>query len=450
MQSNIHEACGVFGFYNNDTYHGADLAYYSLFALQHRGQESCGIVAIDKDKLNYHIDMGRIADVFTTDIISKLKGKITIGHVRYSTTGDSTFKNVQPLIIDHLVMAHNGNIINASIIKAKLLKKGITFNTTTDSEVIIQLLKYYLKRNNLIDSIKKMMKELKGSYSLTIAMDNKLIGIRDPWGIRPLCLGKLNNSYLLVSETCALDVINAHFIRDIDPGEIVIIDNKLKSIKTKTDKAHLCIFEYIYFARPDSYIEQNSVYEMRKRLGKQLAIEHPVAADLVIGVPDSGTTAAIGYAGQANIPYGEGLLKNRYIGRTFIDPKQSQRDIGVKIKLNVLKNNVKGKRIIMVDDSIVRGTTMKRIVKLIRDGGAKEVHVRVSSPCFKWPCYFGTDIPSKEQLIANNYNIAAIAKILDVDSIGYLSIEGLKKASLNPNCNFCMGCFTGKYPIKLK
>jgi len=452
----LNEECGVFGVYDNDGYDCARLTYYGLYALQHRGQESCGIAVNDDGTIIYHKDMGLIPEVFNDVILEHLKGQIAVGHVRYSTTGRSQRENAQPLVTKYvkgtLTVAHNGNLVNASKIRSELERAGAIFQTTNDSEVIAYLIaRERVKCSSVEEAIKNIMSELKGSYALVVMSPRKLIGVRDPWGIRPLSIGKLNNSYILASETCAFDAINAEFIRDVEPGEIVVIDKDgMRSIKDNcSGTSNICIFEYIYFARPDSVIEGASVYEARKEAGRLLAKEHPVDADLVIGVPDSGLSAAIGYAEASGIPYGEGLIKNRYIGRTFIQPTQSQREIGVKIKLSVLKSSVAGKRIVMIDDSIVRGTTSRRIVHMLKDAGAKEVHLRVSSPPFKWPCYFGTDIPSKKQLVACSHTVEEIRDLIGADSLGYLSIESLSKIAVGAKCGFCDGCFTGKYPMNV-
>jgi len=452
----LNEECGVFGVYDNDGFDCARLTYYGLYALQHRGQESCGIAVNDDGTIVYHKDIGLVPEVFNDVILDHLKGQIAVGHVRYSTTGCNLRENAQPLVTKYvkgtLTVAHNGNLVNASKIRSELEKAGAIFQTTNDSEVIAYLIaRERVKCSSVEEAVTSVMGSIQGSYSLVIMSPRKLIGVRDPWGIRPLSIGKLNNSYILASETCAFDAVNAEFIRDVEPGEVVVIDKDgLRSIKDNCPgTSNMCIFEFIYFARPDSIIEGASVYEARKEAGRLLAKEHPVEADLVIGVPDSGLSAAIGYAEESGIPYGEGLIKNRYIGRTFIQPTQSQREIGVKIKLNALKSSIEGKRIVMIDDSIVRGTTSRRIVSMLKDAGAKEVHLRVSSPPFKWPCYFGTDIPSRKQLVACNNTIDEIRDMIGADSLGYLSLESLSKMAVGAKCGFCDGCFTDKYPMKV-
>ncbi|MCG8502001.1 MAG: amidophosphoribosyltransferase [Firmicutes bacterium] len=452
----LHEECGVFGIYDKDGYDCARLAYVGLYALQHRGQESCGIAVNDDGTIIHHKDMGLVPEVFNDVVLNHLKGQIAVGHVRYSTMGASLRENAQPLVTKYvkgtLTVAHNGNLVNAKGIREELEKCGAIFQTTIDSEVIAYLIaRERVKCSSVEEAINRVMKQIKGSYALIVMSPRKLIGARDPWGIRPLCIGKLGNSYVLASETCALDSINAEFVRDVEPGEIVIIDgNGLSSIKDNCFAcSNMCIFEFIYFARPDSVLEGAGVYRARKEMGKMLAKEHPVEADLVIGVPDSGLSAALGYAEESGIPYGEGLIKNRYIGRTFIQPDQSQRENGVKIKLNALKSNVKGKRIIMVDDSIVRGTTSGRIVQMLKDAGAVEVHMRVSSPPVTHPCYFGIDMPTGEQLVAFNRSVETIRELVAADSLGYLSTEGLLKAPIGARCGFCTACFTGDYPMEI-
>ena len=454
MDEHLKEECGVFGIFNNDGNDSGEITYYGLFALQHRGQESCGIAVTDDTVVKQYKDMGLVPDVFDKEILDKLTGKIAVGHVRYSTAGGSMRQNAQPLVSRYLkgalTISHNGNLVNAYELREKFEKEGVIFQTTIDSEVIACVIaRERVKNPSVEDAVSKMMDIVEGAYSLLVMSPKKLIGCRDPHGFRPLVLGKLDNSYILASETCALEAVGADFIRDVDPGEIVVIDeNGVRSIRTHCNKvpSTMCIFEYIYFARSDSTIEGVSVYESRKAAGRQLAIEHPVEGDLVIGVPDSGIDAAIGYAEQSGIPYGLGLVKNRYIGRTFISPTQAKREDGVKVKLNALRKSVEGKRIIMIDDSIVRGTTVARLVKILRNAGAKEVHMRVSSPPFLWPCYYGTDVPSKDKLIACQYPLDKIAEVVGVDSLGYLGTENLHNIAKGAKCGFCDACFTGVYP----
>ena len=457
----IKEACGVFGVYDTKGNNVSKTIYYGLLSLQHRGQESCGIAVSDtlKDEKNIicYKDMGLVSQVFDNEKINKLKGNLGVGHVRYSTTGDSIKENAQPLALNYikgtLALAHNGNLINTSELKHKLEKNGAIFHTTIDSEVIA----YYIAKErvrscSIEEAVEKTMKIIKGAYSLIIVSPKKLIGVRDPHGFKPLCLGKKGSAYILSSETCALDAIGATFIRDIEPGEIITItSDKVSSIKHNCLTNHRqgrCIFEYIYFAREDSYIDGVSVYNSRVKSGEFLAEDYPVPADLVIGVPNSGNTAAKGYARKANIPFAEAFVKNSYIGRTFIKPDQNERNIAVKLKLNVLREVVKGKRIVLIDDSIVRGTTSKEIVSLLKDAGAKEVHIRISSPSFIWPCYFGIDVPRREELIAFNHDKNEVCKLLGADSLEYLKIERLKE--IVNNLGICKGCFTGKYPVHIK
>jgi amidophosphoribosyltransferase len=452
----LKEECGVFGIYNNDHHDVARLTYYGLYALQHRGQESAGIAVNDNGTILYHKDMGLVPEVFNDVHLNHLKGRLAIGHVRYSTTGASYRENAQPIVIKYkngqMALAHNGNLVNASELREQLEENGAIFQTTNDSEVIASLIsRYRIASDTIEETLPKMMKDVKGSYALIILTPKRIIGIRDPLGIRPLCIGLLENSYVLASETCALDAIGAEFVRDVNPGEIVLIgEDGLNSIQTEvTDKSRLCIFEFVYFARPDSFIDGASVHQSRIEAGRQLAIEHPVEADLVIGAPDSGLTAAMGFSMQSGIQYGQGLLKNRYVGRTFIQPDQGQREIGVRIKFNAMKDAVAGKRVVMIDDSIVRGTTTKRIVQMLKDAGATEVHMRVSSPPMKYPCYFGVDIPSRKQLVAASNSIEEIKEMIGADSLGYLSLDGLLKTPVGANCSFCNACFNAEYPMKV-
>lgn len=457
IDENLKEECGVFGIYNNGCSEDTGrIIYFGLYALQHRGQESCGIAVTDDTTIKQYKDMGLVNEVFSDDVVSKLTGQIGVGHVRYSTTGGSMRVNAQPLVSRYakgaLTISHNGNLVNAAQLREEFENRGMIFQTTIDSEVIAYVIaQERVKNSSIEEAVSNMMDIVKGSYSLLVMSPKKLIGCRDPLGIRPLVIGKLDDSYVLASETCALDGIGAEFIRDVDPGEIVVIDqNGLRSIRKHCGKkSALCIFEMIYFARSDSIVEGASIYEARKEAGRILAKEHPVDGDLVIGVPDSGLDAAIGYAEESGIPYGFGLIKNRYIGRTFISPTQSAREIGVKIKLNALRKSVEGKRIIMIDDSIVRGTTVARLVKTLRNAGAKEVHMRVSAPPFMWPCYYGTDVPSKDKLIACQYPIDKIAEVVGLDSLGYLSVEGAHKMAKDARCQFCDACFTGNYPTEI-
>lgn len=455
----LHEECGVFGMYDLDGHEVASEIYYGLFALQHRGQESCGIAVTDtegpKGKVDAYKGMGLCNEVFTPEILEKLHGNIGVGHVRYSTAGGSTRENAQPLVMNYvkgtLALAHNGNLVNAPELRRELEYSGAIFQTTIDSEVIAyHIARERVRTSNVESAVANAMKKLKGAYALVIASPRKLIGARDPYGFKPLCIGKKDNAYVLASESCALATIDAEFVRDVEPGEIVAITKDgIKSDKSmcfaEPVKQARCVFEYIYFARPDSVFDGVSVYHSRIHAGRCLAQDSPVEADLVVGVPESGNAAALGYSMESGIPYGTAFVKNAYVGRTFIKPKQSSRVSAVKVKLNVLKEAVNGKRVIMIDDSIVRGTTSHLIVKMLRDAGAKEVHVRVSAPPFLHPCYFGTDIPSEEQLIAYNRTIEDICKVIGADSLDYLRISRLQE--LSEGLPICTACFSGDYPI---
>ena len=453
----LHEECGVFGVYDLDGGDVASTIYYGLFALQHRGQESCGIAVSDtkgpKGKVLSSKGMGLVNEVFDSEKLEKLKGNIGVGHVRYSTAGASNGQNVQPLVLNYvkgiLMLAHNGNLVNAPELRKELEYTGAIFQTTIDSEVIAyHIARERLKTGTVEEAVKNAMKKLKGAYSLVISSPRKLIGARDPFGFRPLVIGKRDNSYLLASETCALDAVGATFVRDVKPGEIVMLDkNGITSDESLcTVKPARCIFEYIYFARPDSVFDGVSVYHSRIQAGRFLAMDSPVDADLVVGVPESGNAAALGYAMESGIPYGTAFVKNSYVGRTFIKPKQSSRESAVRIKLNVLKEAVAGKRVIMIDDSIVRGTTSALIVGMLRDAGAKEVHVRISAPPFLHPCYFGTDIPSEDQLIAHNRTVEEIRELLGADSLSYLALDRLYEMAGGKA--ICTACFSGDYPIE--
>ncbi|PWJ77992.1 UNVERIFIED_CONTAM: amidophosphoribosyltransferase [Murimonas intestini] len=468
MKNNLHaqmevsdklkEECGVFGIYDFDGNDVASTIYYGLFALQHRGQESCGIAVSDtkgpKGVVQSYKGMGLVNEVFTEDTFDNMKGDIGVGHVRYSTAGASSRENAQPLVLNYikgtLALAHNGNLINAVRLREELAYDGAIFQTTIDSEVIAyHIARARVKTATVEEAVLHAMKKVEGAYSLVVMSPRKLIGARDPYGFKPLCIGKRDNAYIITSETCALDTIGAEFVRDVLPGEIVTITKD--GIKSDTsmclpaEKEARCIFEYIYFARPDSRIDGRSVYHSRILAGRYLAMDSPVEADLVVGVPESGNAAALGYSLESGIPYGTAFVKNGYVGRTFIKPKQSSRESSVRVKLNVLKEAVEGKRIIMIDDSIVRGTTSDRIVSMLKEAGAKEVHMRVSSPPFLWPCYFGTDVPAREQLIAYNRTIEEIREMIGADSLGYLKTERLEQ--LTGGLPICKGCFTGNYPL---
>lgn len=456
----LREECGVFGMYDLN---GADVAstiYYGLFALQHRGQESCGIAVSDtmgpKGKVHSLKGMGLVNEVFLPGSLDDLHGDIGVGHVRYSTAGASTRENAQPLVLNYikgtLGLAHNGNLINTQELRDELVYGGAIFQTTIDSEVIA----YHIARErvhtkNVEEAVNRAARKIKGAYSLIIMSPRKLIGARDPYGFKPLCIGKRDQAYVLASETCALETVGAQFVRDVLPGEIVTITKDGIQSDTslcipKEERAR-CIFEYIYFARPDSHIDGVSVYESRIKAGRFLAMDSPVEADLVVGVPESGNAAALGYSLGSGIPYGTAFVKNAYVGRTFIKPKQSSRESSVRVKLNVLKEEVSGKRVVMIDDSIVRGTTSDRIVSMLKEAGAKEVHMRVSSPPFLWPCYFGTDVPGREQLIAYNRTVEQICDIIGADSLAYLKEERLEEL-VDQKLTICKGCFNGKYPME--
>lgn len=452
--SSLHEECGVFGIFETSRTNVASSAYYALYALQHRGQESCGIVVNDDGVFHSYKDLGLVNEVFSHDVLKNIDGgNMAVGHVRYGTTETLSRENAQPLVVNHfkgsLALANNGVLSNAYELHKELSEKGSVFHTTSDAEIISYVVaEERLTAGSIEKAVCAAMNRLKGAYCLVLMSSTKLIAARDPKGIRPLCIGKTNGGYVFASESSALDAVGAEFIRDVEPGEVVVAsENGLESIKDhcNNDPKALCIFEFIYFARPDSVIDGTSVHTARKRAGAFLALENPVQADVVIGVPDSGIDAAIGYANQSGIPYGLGFIKNKYIGRTFIAPEQSQRENAVRIKLNPIASTVKGKRVVMIDDSIVRGTTCARIIKLLREAGAKEVHVRVTAPPFINPCYFGTDIDSKENLIANRHTKEEIAEIIGADSLGFLSLENTKRLCDNTNFGFCTGCFDGNY-----
>ena len=455
--SSLREECGVFGVYSGETSDVASTAYYGLFALQHRGQESCGIVVNDDGVFSGFKDKGLVNDVFTTEIISSLgEGNIAVGHVRYGTTGSNDRSNAQPIVVNHIkgkmALAHNGNLINSGELRRELELQGSIFHTTSDTEVISYIItKERLSAPSIEQAVNSAMNRIKGAYSLVVMSPSKLIAVRDENGFRPLCYGKTaDGRYIVASESCALDAVGAEFVRDIKPGEIVVFEKcGVWSIEDHCKKSpcSLCVFEYIYFARPDSVIDGCPVHTARQRAGAFLALEHPVQADVVIGVPDSGLDAALGYAKQSGIPYEIGFIKNKYIVRTFIAPGQKSREDKVKIKLNPIAEVAKGKRIVMIDDSIVRGTTSARIVKLLREAGAKEIHMRVSAPPFMNPCYYGTDIDSRENLIACKHSVEEIAKIIGVDSLGYLSVDSVKQIAKGVcGTGYCTACFDGNYP----
>lgn len=454
----LHEECGVIGVYDLDGNDVVSTIYYGLFALQHRGQESCGIAVSDtkgpKGKVKSCKGMGLVSEVCTEEQLERLSGNLGVGHVRYSTAGESSIHNTQPLVLNYvkgtLSLAHNGNLVNTPELRKELEKTGAIFQTTIDSEVIA----YHIARERLNsatveEAVVKAMKKLAGAYSLVIASPRKLIGARDPFGFHPLVIGKRNNAYILASETAALNAVDAEFIRDVRPGEVVMInEDGIHSDTSQCDrKIAKCVFEYIYFSRPDTRFDGISVYNSRIMAGRILAQTHPAEADVIVGVPDSGNAAALGYALESGIPFGMAFVKNSYVGRTFIKPKQSVRASSVRIKLNVLPEVVRGKRVVMIDDSIVRGTTCAKIVRMLKNAGATEVHVRISSPPFLYPCYFGTDVPTGDQLIAHNNTIEQIREMIGANSLGYLAVERLSDM-LDGDTGFCDACFTGKYPIE--
>jgi amidophosphoribosyltransferase len=449
MFDKFHEECGVFGVYGHPD--ASNLTYLGLYALQHRGQESAGIVSTDGKKLRCQKEMGLVADIFTEERIKKLPGHAAIGHNRYSTTGDSISINIQPILVNFalggLAVAHNGNLVNAGILKAELEAYGSIFQSTMDSEVVIHLIaqsRLATLRERIVDALQ----HLQGSYSLLLLSEDELVGVRDPHGFRPLVLGQLGGAYVLASETCALDLIEATYIREIEPGEMVTINGAgiTSSFPFKQAEPSHCIFEFIYFARPDSLVFGQNVYAIRKEFGRQLARETGVAADVVIPVPDSGVPAALGFAEESGIPFDLGLIRNHYVGRTFIEPRQSIRHFGVKIKLNPVRDVLRGKRVVVVDDSIVRGTTSKKIIKMIRNAGASEIHMRISSPPTTHPCYYGIDTPTRQELIASSHSVEEIRKYITADTLGYIALDGVKKV-VNRPMNYCVACFCGDYPV---
>ena len=454
----IHEECGVFGIFNREaeSVDTARCVYYALYALQHRGQEACGIAVNDGNLISLYKDLGLVHEVFDEKILSGMKGSIAIGHTRYSTTGGNNRRNIQPLGVDYikgsLVIAHNGNVSNAALLRQELEQQGAVFQCTSDTEVIAFLIaKERLTANSVEEAVARVAPRLEGSFSLLVMSPKKLIALRDPKGMRPLCMGHLGKSPVFASESCALDSIGASFDRDVRPGELIVVDESGErvmesGINPDASKCALCVFEHIYFARPDSVIDGQSVYQARLEAGRILARSHPVQADLVIGVPDSGLAAAIGFAQESGIPYGEGLVKNRYIGRTFIQPTQNGRESAVSIKLSALRRSVEGKRVVMIDDSIVRGTTMRQIVDLLKKAGATEVHVRISAPEFLWPCYYGTDIDDRSQLASVKFTHEELTERIGADSLGFLPLAQVKEIAKDSKLNFCTACFSGDYP----
>ena len=457
----LHEECGVFGIYDKAGTEDVAVAVYSaLYALQHRGQESCGMAVNEDGVITGHRDLGLVNEVFTPQVMETMRkpeARMATGHVRYATAGSRVRANAQPMIVRHgrgtMALCHNGNLTNAVQLRNALENDGAIFHGSSDTEVICYLLtRNRLKHKSIEQAVSATMEQLEGAYSLIIMSSTKLIAVRDPRGYRPLCIGTLpGGGYAFASESCALDAVGAALLRDVEPGEIVVADaNGLRSIKDHCSRkpSQMCVFEYIYFARPDSTIEGCSVHEARMQAGRFLAQEHPVDADVVIGVPDSGLDAALGYAEASGIPYGIGFIKNKYIGRTFIQGNQKQRENSVRIKLNVIASTVRDKRVVLIDDSIVRGTTSARIIKLLRDAGAKEVHFRVSAPPFKYPCYFGTDIPDQKLLVATGRTVDQINEIIGADTLGYLSTEHVVQLAPGAGCGFCAACFTGQYAVK--
>jgi len=449
----VRDQCGVFGVFGNRR--AAELTYLGLYALQHRGHESAGIVTSDNGRFRLHKGMGQVSEVFADhQNLAKLSGRIAIGHDRYSTTGASSLLNIQPFIItnrrSNLAIVHNGNLTNSVHLKTALDSKGSIFQTTSDTEIILHLVATSKKRSRL-ERICDALRRIRGAYSLLFLTEDSIIAARDPQGFRPLALGKLRKTYLVASETCAFDIVGARYIRDIEPGEVLeISDRGLHSKKLDCHGPHaFCIFEYIYFARPDSRIFGENADKVRRRLGRLLAREHPVEADVVIGIPDSANTATLGFAEESGIKFEIGLIRNHYVGRTFIDPQQSIRDLDVKLKFNPVKGVLKGRRVVVVDDSIVRGTTARKLVKMIREAGAKEIHFRVSCPPIISPCFFGVDMPTRKELIGSSRTVKQIEEYLGVDSLRYLSLEGMLAMPSLPKTTFCHGCFSGKYPIKV-
>ena len=443
--------CSVIGLYNVPE--AAKYAYFGLFSLQHRGQEAAGIASSDKERIHITKGRGLVTQVFDEDKLSKLTGNSAVGHTRYSTAGEDSVLDAQPIFarydLGQIAVVHNGNLTNAKEVRKKLIKEGAIFQTFMDTENLIHLIARSQKEH-LYDRIIEALQQIEGAYSLIILSRKKMFAVRDPHGFRPLSLGKLGDGWVVASETCAFDLIGAEFIRDIRPGEMVVFeDNEIRSIQVFEPTPHKCVFEYIYFARPDSNIFGKSVYELRKAMGRELAKEYPVDADMVVPVPDSGVAAAIGYAKQSGIPFELGIIRNHYVGRTFIEPTQAIRDLKVKMKLNPIKNVIKGKRLVVIDDSIVRGTTSKKIVNILKEFGAKEVHMRISAPPTTGPCYYGVDTPTKEELISSRYSVEETRKYIGADTLAYLSIDGLLR-SVGNDLSYCMACFDGNYPVPLK
>ena len=453
----VHEECGVFGVYRRDAEQDVVAStYYGLYALQHRGQESCGMAVNDDGVIYKRRELGLVNEVFTKDVLDAMpRGQMCIGHCRYATTGKPLRANAQPFVIRHvkgpMALAHNGNLTNSAELRREFELAGGIFHSTSDTEVIAYTItRQRLTSHSIEEAVEKSMAQLKGAYSLVVMSPRKLIAARDPQGFRPLCIGKLGGSDVIASESCAIAAAGGEFVRDVEPGEIVVFDeNGMRSIRTHCgQKSSLCVFEFVYIARPDSVVDGASVHRARRRAGALLALEHPIQADVVIGVPDSGLDAALGYSQQSGIPYGIGFLKNKYIGRTFIQPNQKLRENTVRIKLNPIADTVRGKRVVLVDDSIVRGTTSRQIVQLLREAGATQVHLLSSAPEFLYPCYFGVDVDSRDHLIAANHSLEEMRRMLGVDSLGFLSVPSVEKIAEGCSLGFCTGCFTGKYPAE--
>jgi len=442
--------CGIFGIYDHNE--ASNLTYLGLYALQHRGQESAGIVSSDGKKLHPYRQMGLVSEVFTRDVLKKLPGRNAIGHVRYSTAGSSEVRNAQPFVVDYakggIAIAHNGNLVNASLIRGELESMGSIFQCNMDTEVIVHLIARS-KAKTFVERVIQAVRQVEGAYSLLFLTEKEMVAVRDPFGFRPMVLGDLKGAPVIASETCALDLINASFVREVEPGEVLLIDSEgLQSIKPfPRTRCAQCIFEFIYFARPDSTLFNRNVYQVRKELGIQLAKESPVDVEMVVPIPDSGFPATIGYASESGIPLEMGLIRNHYVGRTFIEPEQSIRHFGVKIKLNASRNLLNGRKIVTVDDSIVRATTSRKINKMLRHAGAKEIHCRISSPPITHPCFFGIDTPVRSELIASSHKVKEIQKYITANSLAYLSLEGLKKCVQTEADDFCYACFTGDYPL---
>jgi len=451
----LHEACGVVGVYAPGQ-NVAQIAFYGLYALQHRGQESAGIATATGKRIHHYTSMGLVSQAFRESDLERLEGHIAIGHTRYSTTGSTRIQNAQPIMVSNgqteLALAHNGNVINAQELRRELSEMGCNFTSSTDSEVLAYLLAC-APTDDWGERVSYMMRRAQGAYSLTVLTQDTLVGIRDPYGVRPLCLGKLDGGWVIASESCALDHLGAQYLREVDPGETVIVDQRgLTSVPYRGElpPPAPCVFEYIYFARPDSLLGGNLTYLSRRAMGRQLAREHPVEADIVIGIPDSATAAAVGFAQESGIPYSDGLVKNRYVGRTFIEPDQRFRELGVRMKFNPLPEVISGKRVVIVDDSIVRGTTTPHVVGMVRKAGATEIHMRVCAPPIRHPCHFGVDMATRRELIAANMTVDEIRQFIGADSLGYLSVDGLLKTVGSNGHTFCSACFTGKYPIPVQ